>query len=126
MTHVVHAGLSWTSHSVNTTKLQFIFEPFVGIYYPTIIFKDKALCGTRITIYHMEVIYVDDAYDIDVETGLIAISYRPGQRPIYYTDISQIPRCVQSSVKLPSLEVSCMLCKNNHGYGLWELQNIEL
>ncbi len=128
--YVVHAGVSWSNRVINKMRLRMLFTPQVGIYFPTAVYKDKALCGTLITTYCIESVFVndnnDDDFDFKNENKLIAISWRKGDRPVYYTDLWQMPRCNHLETKPKGPDVSCPMWIDDSRYALWDLAKTDL
>lgn len=120
MSYIVHAGVSFDTNGRKHQKPHLTFSPQVGFYFPITVFKDRALCGSIVTLYHLESIFVDSSYAVKHEDEMIAISCTPGHRPIYYTDLGMIPRCIHH-VDLVDIPVDCALCVTHKDYPLWRL-----
>lgn len=125
MSYIVHAGVSFDTSSRRNKKPNLIFNPQVGFYFPVTVFKDRALCGSIVTLYHVESIFVDANYEVKHEDEMFAISCIPGHRPTYYTDLESIPR-VLHKVDLVNIPVDCVMCENHRDYPLWQLDKMNL
>jgi len=119
--YVVHAGVDFKIRKLNKIKLRFIFDPTVGIYFFTKVFKDRTLCGTIITVYQVESIFVTDWDQFENDIELLAISWRKGTCPLYYTDPTQMPRSNHTSDHFSGQIVNCPLCLAHKKFPLWTL-----
>ena len=125
MNSVVHAGVSFTMCPVKM-RFRVIFTPKIGIYFPLTVFKDKTLCGTTITMYQMESIYLGEEKTLNGENDLILISCRKGSRPVYYTDMFDIPVCNHLGNPILGRHVNCPMCTEHKNFELWQLSKLEL
>jgi hypothetical protein len=128
---VVHAGLTCTANFMHKMNIRVLLEPPVGLYYISSVFKERTLCGTILTGYFLDGVFVDEEtnrlHPNSVQEIFIGISYRRGERPVVYADdnmFRSMPACIFSQHDPGT--VNCPICIDHTKYPIWELGTTEL